>query len=317
MRDFELARGRVGARAFTEAGEGGFPENFQDSDLTDATVNHLLEHLKAIVGDRSPFTAPEHLERVGRYIVEQFVDLGLQPVKETVTLDGFESFNVLAGVEGRNSGAPPVLIGAHYDSVPDCPGADDNASAVAALLEIGRCLVENPPAGPVTLVAFALEEYGFVGSDALVQRMRLENRSLGGMISLEMLGYTDRRPGSQQYPPLVDPSRYPDTGDFIAVVGNEPSVRLAQSVVAGMKGAEPGLGVESLVVPGEGDLIPDVRRSDHVPFWQAGYPAVMVTDTANFRNPHYHQPTDTLDTLDLEFLGQVTRGLAGFLQTGV
>ncbi len=211
---------------------------------------------------------------------------------------------------------PLILVGAHYDSVPNSPGADDNASAVSALLEIGRCLKKNPPAGPVMLVAFALEEYGFLGSQVVARRVRKENRSLGGMLSLEMLGYTDRNPGAQRYPSLVDPAQYPDAGDFIAVVGNAHSAGLVQSVVAGMKWSQPALGVESLIVPGNGEAIPDVRRSDHVPFWEAGYPAVMVTDTANFRNPHYHQPTDTLDTLDLEFLADVTRALAGFLQAG-
>lgn len=281
------------------------------------TVHNLAEHLTVIVGDRSPETAPEHLTRVGHYIVERFADTGLSPIKEKVTLGGFESFNVLAEVEGKDSTAPAILIGAHYDSVPHSPGADDNASAVAALLEIARGLRQSPPAGPVTLVAFTLEECGFVGSDVLARRLRREQRALGGMLSLEMLGYTDRRPGSQQYPPGVDPAQYPDAGDFIAVVGNEASMPLVQAVVAGMKGAELELGVERLVVPGKGELVPDVRRSDHVPFWEEGFRAVMITDTANFRNPHYHEPTDTLDTLDMEFLGQTTRALTEFLRTGI
>ncbi|QPJ61999.1 MAG: M20/M25/M40 family metallo-hydrolase [Candidatus Nitronauta litoralis] len=275
---------------------------------------NLKEHLDAIVGERNPFTTPEKMDAVGQYIVDRFEEWELHPKILPVLFDDLESFNVQAKLPGKNPESPVILIGAHYDSVPDSPGADDNASAVAALLEIARMLSENPPAGPVILMGFALEEYGFVGSQYWADDAVKNNNKPDGMIALEMLGYTDKRLGAQKYPPGVDSGQYPDTGDFIAVVGNTDSMELVTSLTKGMKRTRPELGIETLVVPGKGEVIRDVRRSDHVPFWEAGIPAVMVTDTADFRNPHYHKATDTLDTLDLDFLTDVTLALAGFFQ---
>ncbi len=134
------------------------------------------------------------------------------------------------------------------------------------------------------------------------------------MISLEMVGFKTTVPGSQSYPPYVDARQYPDTGDFIAVVGNEPSANLAQVLAEGMASSVPSLKVETLVVPGQGRNFKEVRLSDHSPFWDADIPAVMVTDTAFFRNPHYHQPSDTLETLDLEFILDNARAVTGFLK---
>ena len=274
-------------------------------------VRELENHLAALAGDRSPYTAPDRMEQAGYYIQEALERFGLAPQTVPVLSDGLTSFNIEARLGGQDAAAPALLVGAHYDTVPGCPGADDNASAVAALLTAARVLAESPPRRPVHLVAFALEEYGFLGSE--VTARQLDPAACRGMISLEMLGYTDRRPGSQHYPAPVDAAGYPDTGDFIAVVGNEASAGLVASLVSGMKQSVPELGVESLVVPGQGEALPDVRRSDHVPFWERGIPAVMLTDTAQFRNPHYHQPSDTLDTLDLPFLAQVTEALIGYL----
>ena len=134
------------------------------------------------------------------------------------------------------------------------------------------------------------------------------------MISLEMLGFKNTEPGSQSYPPYIDPRQYPDTGDFIAVMGNEPSADLAKVLAEGMTHSVPSLKVEKLVVPGQGESFAEVRLSDHSPFWDAGIPAVMVTDTAFFRNPNYHQPGDTLETLDLEFIRDNAQAVTGFLK---
>jgi len=128
-----------------------------------------------------------------------------------------------------------------------------------------------------------------------------------GMIALEMLGYADGRPGSQRVPPMLA-GLYPDVGDFIGVVGNEASLKLLEGAVRGLKSV-PGLPVEHLAVPGAGHVLPDARRSDHSSFWDAGLPALMVTDTSFLRNPHYHQATDTPDTLDYPFLAKVTLGV--------
>ena len=145
-----------------------------------------------------------------------------------------------------------------------------------------------------------------------------ETKKLGngfsGMISLEMVGYRDSRPGAQSYPVYVDPTHYPETGDFIAVVGNEPSAKLTHLVAEGMRDAEPALPIEQLIVPGRGDEFTEVRLSDHSPLWEHDIPAVMLTDTAFFRNPNYHQASDTLDTLDLDFIRDTTEAVVGFLK---
>ena len=135
------------------------------------------------------------------------------------------------------------------------------------------------------------------------------------MISLEMLGYKTNAPQSQTYLPYVDTEKYPDSGDFIAVVGNEPSAQLTQSLAKGMKQHVPSLKVETLVVPGTGENFSEVGLSDHAPFWDAGIPAVKVTETAFFCNPHYHKPSDTLETLDMEFIRENAEAVAETLKT--
>ncbi len=217
---------------------------------------------------------------------------------------------------------PLVILGAHYDTVVGSPGADDNASAVASLLEMARLLgpVVNRAAGAgprldgagpwharLVLVAYDLEEYGLIGSLEQARALRRGSVAVRGMISLEMLGYTDHRPGSQQLPPHLK-GLYPDVADFIGVCANEASAGLMRVVVAGLKGVA-GLPVESIAVPGTGELVPQVRLSDHSSFWDEGYPALMITDTSFFRNPHYHQGSDTPDKLDYPFLERVTAGV--------
>ena len=154
------------------------------------------------------------------------------------------------------------------------------------------------------LAAYDREEDGLLGSD---RHSRQIDSAIKGMISLEMLGYTDTRPGSQQLPPHLN-GLYPDVGDFIGVVGNEASRSLVVAVTAGLKRID-GLPVQSMVVPGDGTLLPVTRLSDHASFWDRRLPAVMITDTSFFRNPHYHQPTDVPATLDYSFLARVTAGV--------
>ena len=156
---------------------------------------------------------------------------------------------------------------------------------------------------------------GFLRPDA--GRVELNGESISGMISLEMLGYRTREPGSQTYPPYVDATQYPDTGDFIAVVGNEPSQSLALGLTKALKQTTPELRVESLVLPGRADDFVEVRLSDHCSFWEQDFKAAMLTDTAFFRNPHYHQATDTLDTLDIDFIRDICVGVTAYLQDPV
>lgn len=204
---------------------------------------------------------------------------------------------------------PLFCVGAHLDTRPESPGADDNTSAVAALLELGRLLPELQQTGgawSIELVAFDLEENGMLGGAEHARLHQEKKTDLRGMVSLEMLGYCDPTPGSQMLPrELV--GMYPDTGDFIAVVGNQNSEKLIEAFKTGLKTVET-LPVEILQVPQNGEMLQATRLSDHSPFWDAGYPALMITDTSFLRNPHYHQPSDTVDTLDFEFLTKVTQG---------
>ena len=206
---------------------------------------------------------------------------------------------------------PLLIVGAHYDTVPDSPGADDNASAVAALIEVGRFIrpiLEEPNLhARLQLISFDQEEYGFIGSECRVNDLVRTRQLLRGMISLEMLGFTSNKPNSQQLPGFLR-DRYPSVANFIGIIGNESSADFCQQVTNSMK-TIPGLAVESLVVPGQGQLILETRLSDHSPFWDNGYPAVMITDTSFFRNPHYHRSTDTPETIEYSFLTKVTAGV--------
>lgn len=204
---------------------------------------------------------------------------------------------------------PRICLGAHLDSVPNSPGADDNGSAVAALLEIARLLPGCWPADSpydVELIVFDLEEKGMLGGAVHAQLMADHKIPLVGMISLEMLGYCDHRPGTQTILAGLE-GLYPSTGNFIGVVGNERSLEFRQAFCAGMHEVDE-LPVEWLDVPGNGERFPPSRLSDHSPFWDRNFPALMVTDTSFLRNPYYHTPKDTWETLDYDFLQKVTQG---------
>jgi Zn-dependent M28 family amino/carboxypeptidase len=205
---------------------------------------------------------------------------------------------------GRGASPIPLLIGAHYDTVPDSPGADDNATGLAVLLETAARLGRVTLSRPVWLVGFCLEEQDRLGSRALAARLKAEGQELAGVIILECVGFCSSYPASQQIPPGV-PHAVPTVGDFLAVVGNESAQSLVQAIERHAAAHAPALKTQSLIVPVCGEVLPHTRRSDHASFWDADYPAVMLTDTANFRNPHYHGATDTIETLDMRFLEHV------------
>jgi aminopeptidase YwaD len=273
----------------------------------------IKRHLEALVGERHPDTSPRGLRRAAHYLSTQFSKAGWASSSQLVRAWGKVYRNVVAARNpdwpGDGKELPPLLIGAHYDTVSGSPGADDNASGLVVLLEVASRLRTQPLARPVWLVAFCLEEQDRLGSQAFASRLKAEGRELAGAIILECVGFARSESGTQQIPPGV-PIAVPTQGDFLAIVGNETSRSLVTQLEHEIKRYASQLKPLSLVVPDRGEAMPDTRRSDHASFWDAGYPAVVLTDTANFRNPHYHRHTDTVDTLNLEFLSAVVTTVA-------
>lgn len=233
----------------------------------------------------------------------------LGEVREQAFAEGsIEGINLMLRLPGRRPDLAPLLVGAHYDGPPHSPGADDNATGVAVLLELARRWSAAPPRRPTWLVAFDQEEEGLAGSRALARELRSRGQALHLMVSLEMLGFTSP---SQRYPVPAMGWLYGTRGDFLALVANGRALPLLPGLAWRL-----GQHVKTKVlpVPLRGRPLPDTRRSDHSPFWDAGYNALMATDTAFLRNPNYHQPTDAVNTLDLAFLEAVCEGLAAGLE---
>ncbi len=242
------------------------------------------------------------LMAVRTYLKEQLGALG--PVEEHRFSEGIdEGTNLILKLPGQRPELDPLLVAAHYDGPLHSIGADDNASGLAALIELARHWSDHPPRRPVWLVAFDQEEWGMLGSRALACDLKASGQKLQLMVSLEMLAYTS---ATQRYPIPAMQAVYGNRGDFIAVVGNLSATPMLSGIV-GRMGQQ--VITKLLPVPAAGHAMPDVRLSDHSPFWDAGYNAAMVTDTSFMRNPHYHQMSDTIDTLDLPFLAAVTEGL--------
>ncbi len=264
-----------------------------------------MAHLRALVGERHPVGSLPNLLRARRYLESQFAVAGWTSELHPFQALGGTYHNVVArrAAPAASPGKeqPPLLVGAHYDTVQGSPGADDNASALVVLLELASRVCRQCLTRPVWLVAFCLEEEDLLGSLALAAEMREHNQPLAGAIILECVGFARQEEGSQEKPPGV-PIPVPTVANFLAVIGNQRSAELTSIVERACQRHLPTIG---LVVPGNGEKLPDTRRSDHAAFWHYGYPAVMLTDTANFRNPHYHRSSDTIETLDLTFLGHV------------
>ncbi len=266
----------------------------------------LRKRLERISGERNPFSNPRHLAAVENYIEKEFASYGLSVESDTFTYWGRSYRNVIGRLGAARSG-PLIILGAHFDSVEGSPGADDNASGVAVLLEAARILSAFRLRPQVLFCAFNLEELNMIGSAHFAKKLKTAGADIRAMISLEMVGFTSSKPGGQQYP-IGLKWFYPDRGDFIGVVGNWRSSVLLRQFSRLLRQVR-GLPVETLTVLGNGFLLPQVRLSDHSPFWDLGYPALLVTDTAFFRNPNYHGPSDAVETLDLDFMAKVCEGV--------
>jgi Zn-dependent M28 family amino/carboxypeptidase len=268
----------------------------------------LRSHVLALAAEPRAPGSQRHRE-AALYIREHFKKAGFV-VAEPPAGQRFHNVTCAPVPDGRKG--PLIICGAHYDSLEETPGADDNASGVAALLELARWIgprISSAEAGTgqLQLIAYDMEEYGMFGSAAHSMEMRARGVAVRGMIALEMLGYTDLRPGSQNLPAPLR-GLYPSVANFIGVCGNLASRSLVDAVSAGLRRI-PDLPVEAIAVPGRGESLPDIRRSDHSQFWDRGFPALMITDTSFFRNPNYHRGSDTPGTLDYSFLARVTAGV--------
>ena len=265
--------------------------------------------LSVVIGSRS-------LQEVGKIReAEQYIRVFLDKQGIPFELQGYDYEgnrynNIVVTLEGESRQDESIVIGAHYDTVSGTPGADDNASAVAVLLELCRALKDYRPERTLRLIFFVLEEppafmTPAMGSYVYAMQARDRGENIVGMIGLEMVGYFNEAAGSQAFPVPGMHWLFPDRGNFIGVVGNVPSRELTLAVAESMKaGSE--LPVEHLVAL---PFIPGIGLSDHGSFWKMGFRAVMVTDTAFYRNPNYHGEKDTIETLRFDKMSQLVRGM--------
>ena len=281
-------------------------------------AERLRRHVAALEGIRHPSAAPERHRAARDYLANELRALGFGVDLAPFSFRGRTHHNVVAHLPGSDPRRPALLLGAHFDSTAHTPGADDNASGVAALLECARLLASRTPRARVEFVGFDLEELQTVtgryriGSHALAREKRARREALAGALILEMVGYRDARPGTQIVPPFLGID-VPGTGDFLAAVGDTSSRELLEEFLAGARAAAPELPLVPYTTRLRGWLLPLTRLSDNASFWDARYPSLMLTDTAFLRNPHYHRTTDTGATLDYAFMALVTEATAGAL----
>jgi Zn-dependent M28 family amino/carboxypeptidase len=283
--------------------------------------NHLNE-LTVSIGERSVIV-PENLTKTADYIESFYDSLGMQVRKEPYEYAGMTVANVVSEITFGLQPKHHFLIGAHYDSVTGTVGADDNASAIAVQLETARQLKALEGREELDLavkfVSFALEEppvyhTPYMGSRVYARKARKQNEKIDGMICLEMVGYACHERGCQQYPFPLGFFGYPEQGDFIGIVANSKSHKFSKLLKEQFsKNAD--LPVVSLNVPLNGRILPAVRLSDHASFWDAGFNAVMITDSAFYRNPHYHTELDTMEKLDYRFMAELVESLILFFRS--
>ncbi|MEN8260981.1 MAG: M28 family peptidase [Pseudomonadota bacterium] len=286
----------------------GRAKSVSSSPLADRLHRHVVQ-LAEKIGERN-VSRPKALQAAADYIRGEWLQQGYEVTSQRYVARGVTSENIEVSRPGSVQPDEIIVVGAHYDTAPGTPGADDNASGVAALLEISRVL-EKPDLGrTVRLVAFVNEEppfffWGPMGSGVYAEAARRRGDDIVAMLSLEMLGVYSDRPYSQRYPPFLG-FFYPDRGNFIAFVSNLSSRPVLKRVVKAFRSVS-SFPSEYLVAP---SLVPGVGWSDQLSFWRVGYPALMVTDTAFYRYAHYHKPEDTPDKLDYDRMAQVVDGLA-------
>ncbi len=289
-----------------------------DKNLIESNLRLHVDRLAGLIGPRY-LRKPKTIQATIGYIQGQWSGMGYNSSHECYDALGDHATNLIVEQPGTKRADEIILLGAHYDTVYSTPGADDNASAVAVLLEVSRLLREQHSKRTIRYVAFACEEPPYFNADAMgsqyhARQARLRGDKIRGMLCLEMVGYYSTADNSQTVPPLIPKWMrrfFPQRGDFLAAVGNLPSWKLCWNFRRGFKRGARSMPLFSICLP---EKIKEIRLSDNRSFWDQGYPALMLTDTSFLRNPNYHRSTDTPDTLDYQRMTEVTVGVASALR---
>lgn len=292
----------------------GTPHTGPLRPITDAqaalarTLKRDVTELAGNIGIRNAVSHSE-LEKSADYMEKRLRETGLPVARQTYTFANRPFHNLEVEIAGASLAHEIVIVGGHYDSVIGCPGANDNATGAAAVLALAAALAKEKPARTLRFVAFTNEEPPHfqtdrMGSVVYARRCKERKENVVAMLSLETMGFYADAEKTQSYPPPLS-LIYPSTGNFIAFVGNVGSRSLVKKAI--------GLFREHAPFPSEGAALPGwlpgVGWSDHWSFWEQGYRAIMVTDTAPFRYAHYHLTSDTVDKVDFDRLARVVEGL--------
>lgn len=284
----------------------------------------LYGDLSFLEGIRHRTTGAAHLQETKDFLWFSFLDKGLETTSQSFNYGSYTAQNIMGRQPATSTSGDTYLLGGHYDTVDDAPGADDNGSAVAGMMEAMRILSQYPTKKSIKYIGFDLEEDGLVGSQRYVQSGIKSDETILGMIDFEMIGYYSEAPNSQTLPTgfnLLFPNAYAEVqsqefkGNFITNTGKQGnSAALMNQYKNSAATYVPALRTVNVEAPNAWQSItPDLGRSDHAPFWVANIPAIMLTDGANFRNPNYHTPNDTVGTLDLTFMSNVVKGTVATL----
>jgi len=293
-----------------------------DIQKTSQSIKEHLTEMTVTIGERS-VAVPDNLNRAADYIESFYKKLDLAVHRQQYEYRHLSVANLVTQISFGSQPKNRYLVGAHYDSVMGTVGADDNASAIAVQLETARHLKELAGSEDldvsVKFVSFALEEppvygTGHMGSRVYAKIARQEKERIDGMICLEMVGYACYEPGCQGYPFPLMYFGYPKQGNFIGIVGNFKSRDFTRALFSQFS-KNPELPVVKLNVPLNGRILPAVRLSDHASFWDRGFKAVMLTDSAFYRNPHYHRASDTMEKLDYRFMAELVESLIIFFSS--
>ncbi|MFT4649489.1 MAG: hypothetical protein ACI9X4_002729, partial [Glaciecola sp.] len=284
-------------------------------EAKDRMKGRLSEYVRmlSIIKPRPDGANPTGMQIASSYIATKLAGMGYKVRSQTFFAEGQSFRNVIVRV-GSDEG-PLTVVGAHYDVCDSSPGADDNASGVAVLMELARQLKASPPKSPIELVFYALEEPPYfrtedMGSAHHAKALKAAGTEVRGMISLEMLGYYDEAEGSQSYPIPAMAKLYPSAGNFLALVGR-PEDQAWLTHMNNAMSATMDLPLETLAAPRQ---LEGVDFSDHLNYWDAGFTAMMLTDTAHLRNPNYHEMSDTADTLNYAHMADIVGGVLAALR---